>query len=303
MPIFLTISGYLYFRKYDVGGWGAFRLADYWVQNKKRVQSLLIPYFFWIIVLLCANFVYDALKGGSQGIEPYLHIGWRDLYGIFYEGPLYFPFYYIRDLIILSLLAPLICLFLKKSSWVGVAFMIFLYFTVESFFVGLPTKGLLFFSVGALLGIKSCDDVTIPKWCGYLCIGLALVCGVIFMMSPIISLAHYYSGIAFTIVATVCLAFLMQFVNLQSPFALWCKKMGKYSFFLYATHLIHVLGFAKGFEERLLKMLPSPYNDLVGTLTYILFPLVVIAFLIGVYEVWHRLSPSSLRVMVGSRQK
>lgn len=106
VPMFFLISGYLFFIKKDDSKWTFFRK-----QWMKRKDSLLLPYILWntlaiVITIVVVHFnpsksysVLDYLKG---------YIAFNGSY-----NPIDFPLWYVRDLIVLVIISPLIYLILK----------------------------------------------------------------------------------------------------------------------------------------------------------------------------------------------
>lgn len=149
VPIFVAISGYLYFIK--IGN--HFSLAQYIGQSRKRVYTLAIPYIGWIAITWIASIFYNMIKYDST-VMQLLSETWQNLYYILWSRPLYFPFYFIRDLIVLSLLAPLWHWLIKHTSWVWLLASLLLYFSPIELFTGLSTRLLFYFSLGAARGFQ-----------------------------------------------------------------------------------------------------------------------------------------------------
>lgn len=296
VPLFTAMSGYLYFIK--IGK--SFTLQQYKEQCKKRIHTLAIPYLGWIAITWVASIIYSTLvKHESWG---YLMADtWTRLYYILWGGPLYFPFYYIRDLMVLTLLAPLWHWLIKRLSWGWIIASLLLYFAIGSLFTGLSTRLLFFFSLGAYIGIKGYRELRVSRPIGYLSIALSAVSTAIYLAQPIVSEWHERSLMLFIISFAVVVVYALQWLDFSHPKVVWWQKMGVYSFFIYATHQIYLIGFAKGFEQRLLSQLPAPLNDVVGIVTYITFPIAVIAILIVAYNVWAKVSPRTLAPLLGGR--
>lgn len=112
VPLFFAISGALFFR--------GFRLQQTLSKWKSRVSSLCIPYLvwnsLWLILALLGN--YTPLGVFLGGVKADLSLE-NVLIGVFRYG--YFePFWFIYQLIILTVMCPFIYL-LIKNKWVGLA--------------------------------------------------------------------------------------------------------------------------------------------------------------------------------------
>ena len=110
VPLFFMISGYLFFR----GGWS---WGKYGSKLKRRINTLLIPFLFWNLATLGAYlferripqaraYVYGSfwLPSNYSSFLSYINA----LFGITLKYPIAFQFWFIRDLMALVVLAPLV---------------------------------------------------------------------------------------------------------------------------------------------------------------------------------------------------
>lgn len=296
VPIFVAISGYLYFIK--IGN--NFSRAQYIKQSRKRVYTLAIPYLGWIAITWIAGIIYNLIKYDTT-FTQLLSETWQNLYYIFWAGPLYFPFYFIRDLIVLSLLAPLWHWLIKHTSWVWLVASLLLYFSPIELFTGLSTRLLFYYSLGAFFGIKGYKELTISRPLGFISILVTMVAASVYIIKPVASAWHTPSSKLFEIALIVVLLFGLQGTDTTKPPFAWCKKMGIYSFFIYSTHQIYIINFARGFQERILTHFPAPLDDLLNVVTYITFPLATVAILVVAYKIWAKVAPRSLSLLLGGR--
>lgn len=296
VPIFVAISGYLYFIK--IGN--NFSRAQYIKQSRKRVYTLAIPYLGWIAITWIAGIIYNLIKYDTT-FTQLLSETWQNLYYILWAGPLYFPFYFIRDLIVLSLLAPLWHWLIKHTSWVWLVASLLLYFSPIELFTGLSTRLLFYYSLGAFFGIKGYKELTISRPLGFISILVTMVAASVYIIKPVASAWHTPSLKLFEIALIVVLLFGLQGTDTTKPPFAWCKKMGIYSFFIYSTHQIYIINFARGFQERILTHFPAPLDDLLNVVTYITFPLATVAILVVAYKIWAKVAPRSLSLLLGGR--
>lgn len=114
VPLFFVLSGYLFFRNTPDRADVKF-FADKW---KKRVFSLLIPY-------LIANCVAFACYWAAYRFVPEMMSGffgddWKNPLFVFWTGPVNMSLWFIRDLIIACITAPLIWLLVRYTRIWGV---------------------------------------------------------------------------------------------------------------------------------------------------------------------------------------
>ena len=113
VPAYFFISGYLFFlsKKY------------YWQKLKDRVNTLLIPYLLWNLLLLLFYLIAYALGHPlvifKTNIADY---NWLDYIRVFWDrgefdhgnsAPLLCPLWYIRNLLIMSVLSPILFYVIK----------------------------------------------------------------------------------------------------------------------------------------------------------------------------------------------
>ncbi len=185
VPMFFIISGYFFFRKPDI-----FSMEAYWAKIKKRVLTLLVPYIFWNYFVWAFQMGVVVWQGHADWIArdtftlPNIVdvvVGW----GEGYQGmPKAFQLWFLRDLMIVCLLSPLLHLLLKNRR----SYVLLLLFTVfylmpwpdnwHLIFMRFPSA-LLFFSVGAYWGIHNKNIINIvrkiPIWLSALLTILLLV--------------------------------------------------------------------------------------------------------------------------------
>lgn len=156
VPLFFAISGYLVFSK-DL---------NFKSNLKKKFQRLGIPFLIWNSVYFLLEFVeylvttkiYGGQEANTWGILSALRL----FFGIpFYTLPFYNPAWYIRDLFLLSTIAPLCQKTLKKFAFpLLVAIVILWFLPVNTYF----RQAFSFFFLGGLLAKNShIRDVLLKK--------------------------------------------------------------------------------------------------------------------------------------------
>lgn len=166
VPLFFTISGYLYFIKYN------HTLQSYRSKCKNRVKSLLVPYLFWNCFMILLYYTlqniptFDSFFSGANKeisnytIEDYIRAFWDCNHWNNGNGmPILQPYWYIRNLIILSLLSPLLYLCIHKIKWF--TFIIPLTGWIVSSDLALTYVSIAFFSLGAIASIHKIDITNI----------------------------------------------------------------------------------------------------------------------------------------------
>ena len=157
VPMFFMLSGITFFKGYDN--------KKYFQKIKSRIFTLVIPYLLWnTIWMLWEIFTsYSFLARFSENSEPFVLTLSNILKGIFFYG-CNIPFWYVFDLIIFSLAAPLVFLIVKKKS-IGIITIICLSI-VSLFGIHLPMTvfyypmAIVFYLLGAVIGYHYFDLAT-----------------------------------------------------------------------------------------------------------------------------------------------
>lgn len=146
VPLFLIISGYLFFLELP----DILKREDYLKKWKSRCRSLLVPYLLWNFI---AYIVYAVQSGFS--LSDFFHAFWViDIPGRTGSSPIDGPLWYVRNLMLMVLITPLISVMLRFTKWYLLALMAFLWLFQLSVF----SKGIgiafFFFSLGGFLRMQ-----------------------------------------------------------------------------------------------------------------------------------------------------
>lgn len=149
IPLFFLMSGYLF----------AIKDAEpYKMRMRKRLKTLLIPYFIWSAVALLITYAWQSFPTTSLAWKDaqldqlgdnrsYNQIGWAALLLRWTFFPIAFQLWFIRSLLIYNAAYPFILIAIQKSPKLWFGLCAFLWF--HSF--GTPlieAEGMLFFSLG-----------------------------------------------------------------------------------------------------------------------------------------------------------
>ncbi|MEZ6016103.1 MAG: acyltransferase [Planctomycetota bacterium] len=158
VPLFFLVSGYLFFG--GLRGAAGLRAA-YGSKLRSRVRTLLVPYLFWNVALALALAVARAapatrgLLSGAQG--AFLDagpLGWINAVLGITVTPVAYQFWFIRDLMLAVLLAPLMYAFVVRAPLVGLVLLAAPWLT-HTWPIKIPgAVALLFFYVGGLARMR-----------------------------------------------------------------------------------------------------------------------------------------------------
>lgn len=300
VPIFFLVSGYLFFVKLEE--WN----TNIWIDKlKKRVKTLLIPYVLWNLITICFSLAMLYPKFILKGGEAPDLISWYDSIGglrAFWDGrpggyPHNYPLWFMRDLMVFIVLAPVVFQYVKRLKIVGLAILYIAYFL--NFWIDLPgfsAEGLFFFALGAFFSINRIDFATFFKQ--HWIVATWVACPVLVFMFFSYGNndeAWGYACRLFTVlgaastIGIVASLFEKQRIKVH-PLLSGC------SFFVYAAHgrlVLPILLFA------LAKALPD--NQIGLILSYFIAPLLTIVLLVLCYYFLRKWIPKTISVLTGGR--
>lgn len=157
VPFFFAVSGYLFASHFNDDDW--------WVnENKKRVKSLLVPYLCWsavYIAIVTGTRVMANLYAGRDAFDADISCSgfYLKAFGFSLDEPMLVPLWYVRGLIIVVFLSPIIKALLRLRMWalLGVFAFEFVFYRYLPSMKGsvfrclIPSVGILYFTVGAYL--------------------------------------------------------------------------------------------------------------------------------------------------------
>lgn len=319
VPIYFFISGFVFFLGIEL-------TKEKYVQKlKNRVKTLLIPYIIWnaLAIVILVSRLLPCFRGYLSYVDTTLNMTLSGLLSCFwiYHGelspapigtgaymealksvfPVNIPLWFVRDLMVVVLFAPLLYWLLKHTRyyWVlllGMSWFFLPYLNIElGHFYSLLTA-FFFFSWGAYMSINKKDMLTefgrFFKSSVFLYPLLALL---------YVASVHYFPNVSTTIKR------LNVFVGLFFAYniAAWllrkniCKVnsfLASASFFIYVSHIL-ICG-------RLIKvmfLLIKPDGNLSIFMVYLLSLLVTVVFLLLVFYLLRRYTPSFLKVIAGRK--
>lgn len=298
VPIFFIISGYLFFLKHSE----SYTKEDWRGQVSKRFYTLFIPYISWNTLSFTATVLKRNILPATIANDPHAHFDFfRDFVTIYWDLPIDYPLWYVRELIILALLSPLFYHGIKKMPYIIMPLVTAFYLLCKGV-DGFHPHAVFYFSIGAFLSIHKHHELSIPKRWIIVAGAVAVVLCIVHIYNPIPSIRrttieglYFISAITF-----ICGLLLRQ--DLSKPIFRWFDKMGKYVFFIFVLHNIYLINFARGFKHKLMDMTSGFASEVVGIVAFIILPWIVIGVCIMVYELLDRLTPGLLRFLTGGRK-
>lgn len=292
VPLFFIVSGYLFFLNAK-----DFDLKIYKDKLLKRIKTLLIPFVFWSAFGILLYFILQTIPASKPYFTKELIINYslnQFITTLFYN-PIPYQFWFIRDLILLVIISPIIYLALKYLKWIFIV-LVFIVWFVNYDIIVLSNEALLFFAVGSFIAIENFNFKDLKTTTTLLLTAFWLILIVLklyfeFFLFNVMNAQFIHK---LSIIIGICafwflLDLILQHINL--------KKTGviKLSFFLFATH------------EPILTILKKLLYVILGTteqssfIIFILSPLITIGICLFLGYYFKSIFPKSYSFVTGGR--
>ena len=296
VPAFFVFSGYYAFLGKDLG-----KRDVYLSEAKKKVRTLVIPYFLWNLLALVFWGAKDYLVSllGYSVNTPF-HFAWSELPNLFWFDCVNYSMWFVRDLIVMTLFTPVIYVLLRvtRGYFVLGLFILCLFVDASFHILGCGLRSFLFFSLGALVAMKSWDPIAklkplrVPSYVLWFVGTLTL---------PLVFAQSYFPRLEIFYLMLAMVSVVLLFASLQEcapRFAASLQGMNKYVFFIYGAHTIVILSLVREVLIRI-PIFTGSSSGLI--LAYLLTAGIDIALTLVAYQVMKRWAPRLLSILCGGR--
>ena len=226
VPIFFLFAGFLQFQKDD----------EYSVLLKKRAKTIVTPFVLWTLLNVLLIFIAQQIPsfsslfyGNSNIVKNWTIADWINLFWTHINAsyPLIGPFWFLRDLILLIIISPVLKFFARKMPFVSGIIIILCYFK------GLPLgfgTALFFYMSGFYFSeykvsfFSIADKIT---WLEYILLMILFI-----IITKIFSVFINFGTI-------ICCLFFFKLSGLiikNNKLYIITEYLANFSFFLYAIH-------------------------------------------------------------------
>lgn len=314
VPVFFVISGYLFFRNLYVWSWDG-----YMGKIKSRTRTLVVPYLLWNILAygmaISKRMVgVFAQKATWDDVVNYIYEkNWHVLYdgvvwdtarmdilgnNLFTTGPIDVPLWFLRDLIVVSFMAPVVYFFIKKARIYAILVLFVAYVTrLWPLLSGFSITAFFYFSVGAYFAVYRINIIAFVRRFGFYSLPFSLL-----LFFPSV----YYNGpetivgdniYPFYILFTVFSAFFVSTWLVENTKIRPVPLLVKSCFFVYALHKLFLLQFV---QQGLHAVVPGVSGEEDG-FCYLASPIVAAVFCVCIYVLFSRFFPKATSLFCGNR--
>lgn len=295
VPVFFFISGLLFFL--SMAQWSR---GMYLSKLRRRLRTLLVPFVVWNIIAVF--FLLLARHNDGKAMLPYLNSHYW--VGLLWDGnrgyPANVPLWYVRDLMVMCLLSPVIYWLLSRLRVLPVVTLLAVYLAgVFPPIHGLSIEALAFFTTGAYFAVSRTDVVGV-----FGRVGVPVAVATVLLM-----FADLYFRAVGAPIAVIHRGFIMGF--LVSVFVaadrlptgngavsrVWKRlgRMGGYVFFVYCAHTLQLVIW----YDQLTEQLPLLRYPALNLAVYLTKPFVKLLICWVYYALLSRLFPA----LFGERER
>ncbi|MBD8629003.1 acyltransferase [Oxalobacteraceae sp. CFBP 8753] len=278
VPVLTVISGFLLF--------GAMLDREPGRLWRKKGRTILIPFLFFNLALLPFALGAERFAGVklSDALWPFDPAIWLNAAFGISDSPINYPLNFLRDLLVLILLAPLFGWMLRHMAWPGLVLVGVVFFSnYDGLLVRRDLMAVLFYA-GGMVAVRGWNLRLLDRY--------AVACLIVFL-AACAAIVHF--RIANTTYLRIVAPFLIwpaASMLIGSRAGTWLARMSKYSFFMFLAHA-PVLMVTSVLYKRFGEMLPYPVY-------WVLAPLVVTAILVATYQVAMACMPRLFPTLIGA---
>lgn len=320
VPTFFLISGFLFFLNFKQWSWSGYKK-----KMKSRFYTLIIPYLVWnfccLLIVLCAKLGAVFIKGKPLS-EVYSYLtekSWHIFYNcnvwgtheinwlgdsLYNSGPLDLPLWFLRDLIVVSLLTPVIYHFVKRMRIWGILLLFLAYISrIWTLLPGFSITAFFFYSLGAYFALNGMNIVSFVKRFKNLILPLAifLLCactvydGAITVIGQNIYPFYICSGV---FAAFYIASFFVERYHLKPN-----KFLVSSCFFIYAFHAVGVpvIGSPLSLSRRIMHLIIPGQSTLEEGICYLTSPFLAAFICILALIIFKKLFPKLSLLFSGNR--
>lgn len=322
VPTFFLMSGYLFFKNLEY--WNN---QEYVKKMKSRFWTLFIPYLLWNLIAFCFLFIIDVVSSLSQihslydfidrfnsfgSMHGWLRIFWDDNYlynegvtnvlgyEVYGAGPINLPFWFIRDLMIVSLLSRIIYYFIVR---IGKTYLLILgllmVFNIWPQFAICSSTSIFFFSLGGFIRLRGYGLLNFCYSKKY----LFLVFSAILLILMVLSfgkapLVYEIEKRLFTISGALVTIWLVS-LSVRKVHDVDISLYSKSSFFIYAIHYTILIPIVYAAVKRVL-----PFDNQITLILKYISSAIIITYLgVAIYKIiFENTKKTFLGLLVGKRK-
>ncbi len=304
VPSFFVISGYLFFRGLEQKN-GRFDVLSFAKKLQRRSRTLLLPYILWnaiylLIFIVGQNILPSLLSSNHMLIKDYHFLDFLNAFWAGFDGyPICPPLWFIRDLMVMIILSPIIYYLFRYTKVFPVILFLILWLLGMSIpFEAWNFKSAFFFYGGGYFAYRNQSVLTEAiRWKRWLfilyllAVVVAVVCynlgSVSYMVKPCIKVSLVFGVPAFLALGY----YMMQYKQKDNN-----GLMKGSDFFIFGFHVLPL-----SFIIKILLKLLTPQSEIAVLFVYLVSPTITIIMGLTIFACLKRLFPGFASLLTGGR--
>jgi surface polysaccharide O-acyltransferase-like enzyme len=277
-----------------------FSIKSYKQKVSKRFYTLFVPYVFWSFLTVLIYFILQSIPGVQHFFKNTFIANYTifELFNITWINPRNFPLWFLRDLMLLVILSPIIFYFIKNHTKLYFIVIVFLWFAITQSpveFSYYKTEPILFFSLGAYISLLNNSILSIKLNDRKLLLLFIIYFILLFSKTIIITLydINYLFLHKFSILIGIVLFWFLLDTNLTKNKLL--LFLSKFTFLYYVFHEPGLKILKKSFYSILGK---TPLSSII---LYVLLPIFIISLLTILGIIMKKYIPKTTKIITGNR--
>ena len=305
VPTFFVISGYLFFKGLERED-RSFEARKYVDKLLRRGKTLLLPYILWNLIYLllfwAGQTIFPGLMSGNNGLIS--NYGIVDFINAFWAGnggfPICTPLWFVRDIIVMVLLAPLFFYLFRYTKWIPLLILAVLWLTGQtSHIYGVDFKSMLFFYGG---GYFSCYQLLITdclrrlkKVLPFLYVATVVLAVFCFNTNDSMHIGAYSGRISllFGVPLLICIGDMASRRVVSTSFGQFLTAS---NFFIFAYHILPL-----SFIIKFLLNAFAPSSELSIIGVYLVSPAITIIIGLLIFAILKKFLPKTTSLLTGGR--
>lgn len=283
----------------------------------KRIHTLFMPYILWVLIAFVLRFVWGIIKHDLPGFSiqslqcfftsngalrlfydrPIVEWCSSTLgYAVDISKPINGPLWYVRELIVLVILSPLIWKVIKISSnYIIVVFGLLFLLNVGLPFVLISPTALFFFSAGASFSIGDNDFLNVFHRYKV----LSFTGSAVFLLLPFLIIKPIWNDFFYRcfVLSNVVMMFNLVYELYDADRIHPYKLLTESSFFIYACHSVLITEIS---NFLLWRALPITV-EWMSVLKVFLRPAVAVGISLLIFSIMKKVCPRTLGILTGGR--
>lgn len=265
----------------------SFSFDVYLRKLKRRCLTLLVPYLIWNLLGVGYLFITGQISDFPEWDTIFL-------------DPINFPLWFIRNLIVLNLLYPILWAIVRYLRWPFLILVILAYFLIPAFQDAVyihpyALTSFVYFYIGVYGGINRLSFNITTKACTVGILMLATISFTLVVLSPVLEFRTTFAYNVYLLSGTITLL-LLAYKLIETSNIRPVPLLAAASSFIYLSHKLGPTYISKQIVGSLLSE-----GEISEIIIFIVSPVITSLICVGTYYLLGKIHPSIIKFLTGKR--